>query len=55
MICLFHDLLIRLNLFYKSNDRSPIPSCMERMKEISHYLMASNMLQMHAKYIDRCA
>ena len=25
--------LVRLNLFYKSNDRSPIPSCMERMKK----------------------
>ena len=36
------DHLERLNLFYKSNDRSPIPSWMERMKKISHYLMASN-------------
>ncbi len=38
-------IMVRLNLVYKSNDRSPKPSCMERMKKISHYLMASNILQ----------
>ena len=42
-----HFAVIRLNLFYESNGCSPIPSCMERMKQ--------NLTLCYGfKYIGRC-